>query len=90
LNKANLRLNLEKCAWGVTRVELLGYEITPNGYQVCPEKLIRIDDWKYPTTGKQMQRHLGFFGFFRDAIPLFTQAPDICSKKSRIRGSEEG
>ena len=54
-------------------VHLLGYEITPLGYSVAPEKVVSIDNWSYPTTGKQMQKHLGFFNFFRDVIPLYSR-----------------
>jgi hypothetical protein len=64
LNKHTLRINPDKCTWATVLVHLLSYEITPLGYSVAPEKVVSIDNWSYPTTGKQIQRHLGFFNFF--------------------------
>jgi hypothetical protein len=54
-------------------VHLLGYEITPLGYSVAPEEFVSIDNWSYPTTGKQMQPHLGFFNIFQRVIPLYSR-----------------
>jgi hypothetical protein len=48
--------------------------------------LIRIDDWKYPTTGKQIQRHLGVFNFFRDVIPLYSR---LSSPLDALRNSAD-
>jgi hypothetical protein len=73
LNQYNLRINPDKCTWATVLVHLLGYEITPLGYSVAPEKVVSIDNWSYPTTGKQMQKDLVFFNFFRDVIPLYSR-----------------
>ncbi len=73
LNKANLRTNAKKCSFAVRSVTLLGYDITPTGYRVSPEKLVAIDNWGYPKTGAQLSKHLGFFNFFREVIPLYSK-----------------
>ena len=73
LNQANLRTQAEKGLYGVTTIPLLGYEISPLGYRESPEKLVAIEDWSYPSTGNQLEKHLGFFNFFRDVIPLYSK-----------------
>ncbi|KAF9951180.1 hypothetical protein BGZ65_006117 [Modicella reniformis] len=37
-----------------------------NGKHIDPKKLANINEWNYPTTGKQIQRYLGFFNFFQE------------------------
>lgn len=39
---------------------------------VDPKKFANIDEWKAPTTAKQIQLYLGTFNFFREYILLFS------------------
>jgi isopropylmalate/homocitrate/citramalate synthase len=73
LNKANLKIKPSKCTFCVRKVELLGYEVSPEGYQVSLAKAVDLEDKGYPKTGTQVEKHLGFFNFFREVIPLYSK-----------------
>jgi transposase InsO family protein len=73
LNQANLKVNLEKCLFALTKILILGYQISEDGIEVCPQKLLQIEEWKTPSTGKHIQKHLGFFNYFREMIPLYSK-----------------
>jgi hypothetical protein len=71
LNGANLRINESKCIWAKTEILILGYMISEAGIKVCQEKVLQIQDWSTPTSGKYIQQHLGFFNYFRETIPNY-------------------
>ena len=48
--KQNLCANLEKCTFGMTQVQYLGYIIDERGVHVDPTKIQVIWDWSAPTT----------------------------------------
>ncbi|GJJ73976.1 hypothetical protein EMPS_06334 [Entomortierella parvispora] len=70
LTEANLIINGDKCRFYSTQVALLGFIIDVNGKRVDPNKLANIDEWKAPTTGKQVMSYMGTFNFFREFVPL--------------------
>ena len=72
LNGANLKANPQKCDFGRTKILILGYMISEQGIQVCSEKLLQMESWKAPTTGKQVMQHLGFLNYFREMIPSYS------------------
>ena len=39
LERANIKLNLDKCQWFTNKVELLGHIITPEGIRPNPKKI---------------------------------------------------
>jgi hypothetical protein len=47
--------------------------ISDDGIEVNRNKLLAMNSWIRPTTGKQIQKHLGFFNYFRELIPLYSQ-----------------
>jgi len=65
-------INTDKCNFYSTQVALLGFIIDIHGKRVDPNKLVNIDDWKPPTTGKQVQSYMGTFNFFREYMPLIS------------------
>lgn len=73
LTKSNLRINPEKCLYALQQILILGYLISADGIQVCQDKLVKIESWAAPTSGKQIQKHLGFFNYFRELIPLYSK-----------------
>jgi transposase InsO family protein len=73
LNEANLKVNRDKCLFALTEILILGYKISAEGIQVCPKKLVQIETWKTPSTGKEIQKHLGFFNYFRELIPMYSK-----------------
>ena len=72
LNKWNLRLQISKCQFFCTELIILGYRVSEYGIQVAKEKLLAIQDWPTPSTGKHLQQQLGFFNYFRKLVPLFS------------------
>ena len=52
LRKHYLTIAIEKCAWGVTEVEYLGYIIAEYGIAMSKEKVNYVLDWKPPISLK--------------------------------------
>lgn len=53
-------------------IKLLGHVISKNGVQIDPFKLVNIDAWPVPVTGKQVMHCLGMSNYLRDFIPLYS------------------
>jgi hypothetical protein len=64
---------MEKCFFAFEELEILGYVINSAGIQVSPKKLLQMDDWSTPKTGKDIQSKLGFINYFRDLIPMYSK-----------------
>ena len=56
LREAGLKLNLEKCVFGVSQGKMLGYIIGPKGIRVNPEKTKAIISMVEPSTKKEVQK----------------------------------
>eukprot|EP00253_Pinus_taeda_P024031 PITA_24031 len=56
--------NLEKCTFGMTQVQYLGYIIDEQGVHVDPAKIQVIWDWPSPTTLTELRRFLGLANFY--------------------------
>jgi len=69
LTKNNLQLNADKCNWGCSEIRILGNVVSSKGLRPDPTKLEALAAWPTPTTGKQVQRLVGFINFIRDFIP---------------------
>jgi len=65
---AQLQVNLEKCEFGVDKVEFLGYIISPEGISIDPAKVAVITSWAAPTCVREIQVFLGFANFYRRFI----------------------
>jgi hypothetical protein len=72
LNNSNLKVNLAKCFFAFEQLEILGYLISSEGIQVSKKKLLQMNDWTPPRTGKDLQSKLGFINYFRELIPLYS------------------
>ena len=59
LRRHGLKLNPEKCVFGVRRGKLLGCMITERGIEANPEKIEAIRRMKSPTTRKGVQKLTG-------------------------------
>ena len=55
----NLRLNPEKCVFGVPSDKLLGFLVSHRGIEANPEKIKAIEDMSPPQTLKVMQKLAG-------------------------------
>ena len=58
----NLRLNPEKCVFGVPSGKLLGFLVSHRGIKANPEKIKAMEDMSPPQTLKEMQKLAGWVG----------------------------
>jgi len=59
LRKYQLRLNLNKCTFGVRSGKLLGFIVSQKGIKVDPDKVRAIREMPAPQTEKQVRGFLG-------------------------------
>jgi len=59
LRQYNLRLNPDKCVFGVDRDKFLGFMLTQRGIEANPEKCKAIIEMRSPVTIKEVQRLTG-------------------------------
>ena len=86
LTKANLVVNPDKIVLAQQNIHILGWTVIADGGLIPdPRKLTNIHSWPLPTTGKMIQRYLGFANYFRNSIPLFA---DICGPLDALRNEK--
>jgi transposase InsO family protein len=61
-------LNPKKCEFNKPEVRFLGHIISQEGCKVDPCKVETMNEWREPTTGKEMYSFLGFANYFRQFI----------------------
>ena len=71
LAQHGLVLNVKKSTFFSQKVEYLGYEFTPNGYRPLVTAWPKIENFKVPTTRKEVQKFLGVMNYYRSHIPNF-------------------
>ena len=84
LTDNHLAVAPQKCKWGVTEVEFLGYIISPQGIGMAEDKVKSILEWKQPTTLKESQSFLGFTNFYRRFIKGFSTIAQALSKGNSL------
>jgi transposase InsO family protein len=72
LREHDLYAKVEKCEFHVTKVDYLGFVITPEGVEMDPAKVEDIRNWTPPTNVKQVRGFLGFANFYRRFIHSFS------------------
>ncbi|XP_071576343.1 uncharacterized protein [Temnothorax nylanderi] len=68
LEEANLRVNREKCIFGVRTMEFLGYQISSKGIQPLKSKLDAINKMPEPKCVRDLQVFLGGINFYARCI----------------------
>ena len=71
IRNAGLKLTIEKCHFGVIRVEFLGRTIIPLGIAPQVHKIKKF--LANPKTRKQVQRYIGFINYYRNYIPRLSE-----------------
>lgn len=77
LKEAHLRLNVDKCVFGVPELDFLGYLISQDGIRPIPKKVEAISKFPKPRTIAELRRFLGMVNFYRRSLvnAASTQAP---------------
>ncbi|GBM83468.1 Retrovirus-related Pol polyprotein from transposon gypsy [Araneus ventricosus] len=64
-----LCVNVSKCIFGASTIDVLGFNLSENGIRPLPDKIKCIPDFPKPDTLTQLSRFLGMFDFYRCFIP---------------------
>ena len=85
LKQFGLTIRLEKCIFGVSKIDFLGHEICKNGSIPQPGKVKPISDFPQPNTVKSLQGFLGMVNFYHRYIPQAASIlrPLYCSLKGK-------
>ena len=83
LNVANLKVNVNKCAFDCEEVVVLGFKVSKDGINPNPEKVQGINDLKPPKNVSGVKQILGMFNFYQKFIPNFTKLADPINELTR-------
>ena len=90
LRNVNLKLNPEKCEFGASSVQYLGFRLTPKGILPGKDKLQAVADMKPPTSVTEVRQFLGLCNYFRTHVRNFSTLAGplnfLTSKKAGWRG----
>ena len=64
-----LKINAQKCIFGVPSVEFFGHQIDKTGITPLPSKIEAIKNFPVPTSLKQLRRFVGIANYYRRFIP---------------------
>lgn len=73
LRSAGLELNLEKCKFGQSEIEYLGYRANAQGIVPSDRHIEAIQNYPMPRTYVQLKSCLGLFSFFRRFVPSYSK-----------------
>ncbi|XP_074323812.1 uncharacterized protein LOC141660721 [Apium graveolens] len=73
LRKYNMKLNPEKCAFGVPSGKFLGFLVNERGIEANPEKIKAIMEMTVPRTQKDIQKLAGCLAALRRFIPKLAE-----------------
>ncbi|XP_062703966.1 uncharacterized protein K02A2.6-like [Aedes albopictus] len=69
LESNNAKLNLEKCVFRVTELEILGFKVNALGIRPSEEKIAAIRNFRLPETKEEVRSFLGLVNFVGHFIP---------------------
>jgi hypothetical protein len=89
LQHHKLYANLEKCSFGMDKVQYLGYIVDVHGVHVDPTKIQVIHDCPAPTMLIELQRFLGLTNFYRRFVLGLSHIAWALSQIARGGGKEK-
>ena len=72
LTDSCLRINLKKSHFFRKTLLLLGQTFSADGISIDKRKLVDVENWPRPISGKDIERYLGLVNYFRDYIPCYS------------------
>ncbi|KAK7379688.1 hypothetical protein VNO78_34377 [Psophocarpus tetragonolobus] len=88
LPKHNMRLNPEKCVFGVESGKFLGFMLSNRGIKVNPDKCEAVISMRIPTLQKDVQRLTGHLASLSRFLPCMTSKArpffQLVKKKKRL------
>ena len=72
LKTHNVKLNEDKCSFGVNKITYLGHDVDKNGIKPSNEKVKALLQAPPPTSLSELRTTLGAFGYFARHIPNFS------------------
>ena len=73
IRKSGFTLNLKKCNFALSEVLFVGQIIGSGFRRADPDKMASVENMATPVNKKQVRQVLGFFSYFREFIPGFSQ-----------------
>jgi hypothetical protein len=83
LQAAGLTLKASKCSFGLTSVNLLGYQISKDGITMDPKKVEAIVKLDPPKTVSEIRSFMGMAGYYRQCLPNFAQIAEPLVRLTR-------
>lgn len=69
LREINLKLNIDKCKFGLSQVSYLGHVFDKNGVSADETKVLAIKSMPIPSSVQELQRFLGMVNYLGSYIP---------------------
>ena len=88
--KANLKLNYDKCEFGVQELTFVGDVISSEGVKPDPIKVRAIQNFTTPTSKKDVQRFLGMVNYQGRYIPDLSNKSTVLRQHSTTKMSSFG
>ena len=73
LKQYNLKISIDKSAFGTDQVEYLGFKLGADSIRPGTDKTKAVCDFPEPKTVKQIRQFVGLASFFRELIPNFSK-----------------
>ena len=73
LREHGLKLKPSKCCFLRARVTYVGHQLSANGVSPDPDKIAAVEEWKVPSSVKELRSFLGFAGYYRRFVKGFAK-----------------
>ena len=83
-----MRINLNKCEFGKSELELLGYQMSHEGCAPTPAKVRAVTEFSQPKTIVELRRFLGMVNFYRKSLPHAAKVQAPCDVVNFTRHME--